>query len=282
MKRLLKHDIELLVKEANFSLRKDVVRLLNKAYIAETNKKAKKALGWILENANIAKRESLAICQDTGLPVIFIEVGKDESISCLSIKNIERQVSLAYSKNYLRPFAVSPLARKSPSYKGVITHVDFSPDRKGINITIFPKGFGSENKSQLKMFNPTVSLSEIEDFIIESVKKAGPEACPPFIIGIGIGGTSDCALLLAKKALLGRIDFPNKDNFLNNLEKKLLKKINALNIGPMGLGGRHTALAVRIKTVATHIAGLPVGINISCHALRSASRRLGNAVADEK
>jgi len=281
MKHLLKSDIELLVKEANFSLRKDVKKLLDKAYAVEKNKKAKKALGWILENAAIAKKECLAICQDTGLPVVFIEIGKKESISCVSIKNIKRQVSSAYDKNYLRPFAVYPLLRKSPSYKGVITHVDFNSDKNGINITIFPKGFGSENKSQLKMFNPTVSFSEIEDFIIESVRKAGPEACPPFIIGIGIGGASDSALLLAKKALLDRIDLPNRDKSLNSLEEKLLKKINALNIGPMGLGGKHTALAVKIKTAATHIAGLPVGINISCHALRSASRKLWD-FTDEK
>jgi fumarate hydratase subunit alpha len=124
------------------------------------------------------------------------------------------------------------------------------------------------------MFNPTTSLSEIENFVTESVKKAGPEACPPFIVGVGIGGTSDFALLLAKKALLERIDRPDKDSLLNKLEQRLLKKINCLNIGPMGLGGKCTCLAVKIKTAPTHIAGLPVGINISCHALRSASFNL--------
>jgi fumarate hydratase subunit alpha len=134
-----------------------------------------------------------------------------------------------------------------------------------------PKGFGSENKTTLKMFNPTVTTAEIENFIVDSVEKAGPEGCPPFIVGVGIGGTSDYALLLAKRALLERIDTPNPDIFLSNLEKRLFKKINALNIGPMGLGGRCTALAVKIKTAPTHIAGLPVGVNISCHALRSAS-----------
>lgn len=276
MKSPLKHKIELMVKEANFSLRKDVLKLLNRAYNDEANRKAKKALGWILENADIAKKEDLAICQDTGLPIIFIEVGKNMSVSAVSINNIGKEVSSAYKKNYLRPFAVSPLNRNSPSYNGVITHVDFNPDKKGIEITIFPKGFGSENKSQLKMFNPTVGLADIEDFIVDSVKRAGPESCPPFIVGVGIGATADYALLLAKSALLDRIDFPNKDKFLNSLEKRLLKRINDLNIGPMGLGGKHTALAVKVKTAATHIAGLPVGVNISCHALRSASLKLEN------
>ncbi|MCK9614142.1 MAG: fumarate hydratase [Candidatus Omnitrophica bacterium] len=282
MKNPLKCDIELLVKEANFSLRRDVSKLLNRAYRAETNKKAKKALSWILGNADIAKKQDLAICQDTGLPIIFIEVGNNKSISCVCVKNIEQEVSLAYRKNYLRPFSVSPLCRITPSYKGVITHVDFNPAKRGIKVTVFPKGFGSENKSQLKMFNPTVEVTEIEDFIVESVAKAGPEACPPFIVGVGIGGTSDEALLLAKKALLAGIDLPNKDRLLNNLEKRLLKKINALGIGPMGLGGTHTALAVKIKTVPTHIAGLPVAINISCHALRSASCELKNITANER
>ena len=145
-----------------------------------------------------------------------------------------------------------------------------------MTITIFPKGFGSENKSNLKMFNPTASLKQIEDFIVESVNAAGPESCPPFIVGVGIGGTSDTALLLAKKALLGRIDKPNPDKLLNGLEKQLLKRINASGIGPMGLGGKCSSLAVKIKKLPTHIAGLPVGVNISCHALRSASIRIND------
>jgi len=281
MKNSLKREIEMLVREANFSLRKDVLRLLNKAFCVEKNKKAKKALSWILENADIAKRQGLAICQDTGLPIVFIEVGVNKSISCLCVKKIEQEISLAYRKNYLRPFSVSPIGRITPSYEGVITHVDFNPANKGVRITVFPKGFGSENKSQLKMFNPTAGLTEIEDFIVESVRRAGPESCPPFVVGVGIGGTSDYALLLAKKALLERVDLANKDGLLNGLEKRLLKNINALGIGPMGLGGKCTALAVKIKTAPTHIAGLPVAINISCHALRSATFKL-KSVTDEE
>ncbi len=263
--------IEKLVETANFSLRKDVLSLLRKAYRNETNKKSQRALALILENAKIAKREKLAICQDTGLPVIFIEVGRNQAVSLKLIDAIEKAVISGYKNNYLRASIVDPFKSNNPSYNGVVTHVEFSPQIKGIKVTIFPKGFGSENKTRLKMFNPTAHLEQIEDFIIESVLNAGPESCPPFVVGIGIGGTSDTALLLAKKALLGSVDVKNKDRFLDKVEKRLLKKINALNIGPMGLGGKNTCLAVKIKTVPTHIAGLPVGVNISCHALRSAT-----------
>lgn len=273
LKKLEKKISELVVK-ANFVLRPDVLRLLKKAQKLEKNKKAKNALARILENAKIAREENLAICQDTGLPVVFIEAGRNILLAASLIKEIEKGIASGYKKNYLRASSVSPLNRKEPSYEGVFSHIEFSSNTKGIKITLFPKGFGSENKSQLKMFNPTVNLGEIENFVVESVKRAGPEACPPFIIGVGIGGTSDYALLLAKKALIERADRPNKDASLNKLEQRLLKKINSLNIGPMGLGGKCTALAVKIKTAPTHIAGLPVGVNISCHALRSAMLNL--------
>jgi len=271
MKKRIEKQIERIVKEANFALRKDVLALLNKAYIHETNKKAQNALALILENAKIAKKEELAICQDTGLPIIFIEIGKNKSIFSSFIETIEKAVIASYKNNYLRASVVSPFDRSNPSYNGVISHVEFSPQIKGVKVTIFPKGFGSENKSRLKMFSPTASFEEIEDFILESIQIAGPESCPPFVVGVGIGGTSDTALLLAKKALIERVDKKNKDKFIDKLEERLLKRINSLNIGPMGLGGKNTCLAVKIKTVPTHIAGLPVGVNISCHALRSAT-----------
>ncbi|MCM8831417.1 MAG: fumarate hydratase [Candidatus Omnitrophica bacterium] len=268
--------LENLVAEANFSLRDDVLRLLKNAYMKEKNKKAKRALFWILENAKIAKKENLAICQDTGLPIIFIDVGKNISISSSLIDTIKESVISGYKKNYFRASIVEPLKRERLSYKGVIIHVDFDSKIKGMRISILPKGFGSENKSSLKMFNPTVKLEDIEDFVVESVKRAGPQACPPFIVGIGIGGTSDYALLLAKKALLYNLNKPNQNKMLDKIEKRLLKKINALNIGPMGLGGKFSALAVKIKLAPTHMAGLPVGVSISCHALRSASINIDN------
>ena len=270
----LKTKIEKAVARANFSIRADVSRLLKASFKREMKKESKQALRWILDNAKVAKAEELPICQDTGLPVVFIEAGRDIKVTALLVEAVKTAVTNGYRKNFLRPSAVDPLLRGKSSYSGVIYHLDFSLKRKGLKIIIFPKGFGSENKSALKMFNPTASIEQIEDFIIESVKAAGPESCPPFVVGVGIGGTSDTALLLAKKSLLGRIDLPNSDKLLNSLEKSLLKRINLLGIGPMGLGGKCTSLAVKIQKLPTHIAGLPVGVNISCHALRSAVVRI--------
>ena len=270
----VKKEVEKAVAKASFKLRSDVAKLLKAGLRSEKKKEAKQALKWVLENAGIAEAQRIAICQDTGLPVVFIEAGGDIKVSGSLIEAIKAAVADGYRKNYLRPSVVDPLLRGKSSYLGMVYHLDFSPKQKGLKITIFPKGFGSENKSALKMFNPTVRFKQIEDFIVESVKAAGPESCPPFVIGVGIGGTSDEALLLAKKALLERVDKPNREKSLNNLEKKLLKRINALGIGPMGLGGKCTALSVKIKKTPTHIAGLPVGVNISCHALRSAAIRI--------
>lgn len=270
----LKKEVEKAVAKANFNLRADVAKLLKLSLRSEKKKQAKQALNWILENAHIAGAERIAICQDTGLPIVFIEAGGDIKISASLVEAIKAAVADGYKKNYLRPSVVDPLLRGKPSYQGMIYHLDFTPKKKGLKIILFPKGFGSENKSALRMFNPTVNFKQIEDFIVESVKAAGPESCPPFVVGVGIGGTSDEALLLAKKSLLDRVDKPNQDKLLNSLEKRLLKRINTLGIGPMGLGGKCTALAVKIKKAPTHIAGLPVGINISCHALRSATIRI--------
>jgi len=271
----LRKEMERLTAQANFSLRKDVARLLQRAYVREKNKRAKNALGWIIENARIARKDTIALCQDTGLPVVFIEIGKGADISFALIKAIEDGIENGYRKNYLRPSLVDPLVRKEPGYRGVVSHIQVNQNIRGIKVSLLPKGFGSENKTTLRMFNPTVSLAAIEDFIVDSVKKAGPESCPPFVVGIGIGGTSDHALLLAKKALLAPLDRSAKDRVLKNMETRLLRKINALGLGPMGLGGLCTALAVKINTAPTHIAGLPVGVNISCHALRSATVEIG-------
>jgi fumarate hydratase subunit alpha len=265
----VKKEVEKAVAQANFCLRPDVKKALKNAYVNEKVPKAKKALGWILDNARIAKEEKIAICQDTGLPVVFIEAGGDSEVSGRLISTIEKGVESGYRKNFLRPSMVDALDRSKPSYKGIVYHVNFSPKNKGLKITILPKGFGSENKSKLKMFNPTVELEEIEDFIVEAAKEAGAQSCPPFVIGVGIGGTCDSALLEAKRALLERLDSSNSDKKLNRMEKKILSKVNSLEIGPMGLGGKCTVLAVKIRKIPTHIAGLPVGINISCHALRS-------------
>lgn len=264
-----------LTLKANTVLRKDVLSLLNKAYKKESKKQSKDILKVIIENSKIAERKKIAICQDTGLPIVFVEVGSDIKFSKKIIDQINKGVEKAYRECGFRKSAVDCISGKQ-QFNPEIVHLDFV-NRKGLKITVFPKGFGSENKSQLKMFNPTAEKKEIIDFVVQAVKEAGPNACPPFIVGVGIGKTSDGALLLAKEALLGDVTKNNKNKKLNSLEKEILKKINALNLGPMGLGGKSTALAVKIKSGLTHIAGLPVAVNISCHALRSAMAKLASS-----
>jgi len=255
-----------LVRQASFFLRSDVLFVLRKSYAAEKNKQAKKILKAILDNAAYAAKQKLAICQDTGLPIVFMQIGQDVVIGGDLKVAINKGVEEGYKKYHLRNSVVSdPLTRGKSKFTPCIIHTDIVRGSK-IKITLLPKGFGCENKSQLKMFKPTAGIDEIKEFIVKAVKDAGPDACPPYVVGVGIGGTADYAGTMAKKALLRKI---SKNN--SKLEKDLLKKINKTGIGTMGLGGVNTALAVHIQTYPTHIAGLPVSVNISCHALRSAS-----------
>ncbi len=270
----LSKQIDQLVKEANFSLRPDVEKLIRRAYRNEKRKKAKLALKWILDNATIAAKSNIALCQDTGFPLVFIEAGDKTRLTGSLVAKIKKAIGQSYKDNYLRRSVVSPLKRSFSDSQEVLEHIHFLPNLNKPRITFFPKGFGSENKTKLKMFEPTAKISQIEDFIVESVGEAGPQGCPPFFVGVGIGGTSEHALYLAKRSLIDRVDSPNCNQNLNLLEKRILNKINKLKIGPMGFGGSFTALAVKIKKHPTHIAGLPVGVNISCHALRSASAEL--------
>ena len=257
---------------ANQDLRRDVLQALRRAYRKEENKRAKKMLAATILNALIASKEKLAICQDTGMPVVFLEIGQGVSIIGDLQAAVKLGVELGYVKGCLRNSIVKdPLRRGSPGYSPALIHTDIVRGNK-IKITVMPKGFGCENKSQLKMFNPTAGLAEIKKFIVDCVKAAGPDACPPYVVGVGIGGTADYAGLLAKKALLRRLGSRNKR--LGALENELLRKINALHIGPMGLGGKTTSLGIHIETSHTHIAGLPVAVNVSCHALRSSSKVL--------
>jgi fumarate hydratase subunit alpha len=255
-----------LVRKASFFLRSDVLSALRKSYKLEKNTRAKKILKAILDNAAYAAKQKLAICQDTGLPIVFLEVGQNVMVQGDLKAAINKGIKEGYKEYYLRNSIVSdPLRRGKPESSPCIIHSDIIKGNK-IKLTLLPKGFGCENKSQLKMFKPTAGIEEIKDFIIKAVKDAGPDACPPYFIGVGIGGTADYSGTMAKKALLRKISPKN-----SKLEKDLLKQINKTGIGPMGLGGINTALAVHIQTHPTHIAGLPVSLNISCHALRSAS-----------
>jgi fumarate hydratase subunit alpha len=255
-----------LAGKANFFLRQDVLAALRKARAAEKNTRAKKILNAILDNASCARREKLAICQDTGMPVVFIELGQSVVIDGDLRSAVNQGVEQGYKRYSLRDSIVSdPLKRGKPGFSPCVIHADITKGDK-IKLTVLPKGFGCENKSQLKMFKPTADIAEVIDFVVKAVKDAGPDACPPYVVGVGIGGTADYSAVLAKKALLRGI--PRKNSAL---EKELLKRINNMGIGPMGLGGKNTALAVNVLTYPTHIAGLPVSVNISCHALRSAS-----------
>ena len=286
-----------LAEEANFVLRKDVLDALKSALAKETNQRSRKILKAIINNAEIAKKEKLAICQDTGLPVVFGEIGQEARITGGSLQGaISQGLELGYARGNLRRSIVKdPLSRGGSGFtpleagcrrqpsdaSGVLPLTGFIPAIihteiiKGdkIKLSLLPKGFGCENKSQIRMFKPTASIEEIKRFILEAVEKAGPDACPPFVLGIGIGGTQDYAAFLAKKALLKNIVHRSQLT-VHRLEKELVKKINNLNIGPMGLGGKTTCLGVNILSYPTHIAGLPVAVNISCHALRSAVKIL--------
>jgi fumarate hydratase subunit alpha len=256
--------------QANLYLRRDVSSALKSAFKKEANRKAKDILKAVIDNAAIARTLELAICQDTGMPVVFLEIGQDVRINGDLKSAINKGAEEGYRRASLRNSIIrDPLLRGAPVYSPVVIHIDIVRGNK-LKITVLPKGFGCENKSQLKMFKPTAKIDEIKKFIIDCVKIAGPDACPPYVVGVGIGGTADFACLLAKKALLRKLTTTNLK--LKTLEKDLLKQINKLNIGPMGLGGKTTCLAVNIETYPTHIAGLPVAVNISCHALRSAGK----------
>lgn len=267
----VKNLVSRLCIDANIYLRRDIERAIRQAIKKETNKKAKYILGVLLKNADIARRDGLAICQDTGLVVVDISLGRDVRLLGGDLeKAINDGVKSGYKKGYFRKSVVlDPIFRKaSPVSIPAIIYINLVKGNK-VKVTVSPKGFGSENKSKIKMLNPTDGKNAIMDFVLNTVKEAGPNACPPFILGIGIGGTFEKAALLAKKALFRPIDKGNRKPQIKKIENEILKEINKLNIGPMGLGGKTTCLGVNILDAPTHIAGLPVAVNISCHVTRS-------------
>jgi len=261
-----------LCARANIILRKDVLVLLRSARKKEKNGLAAAALDAILENARAAAAERTPLCQDTGLPYVFLEIGQGVLITgCRLDAAVNNGVKRGYAFASCRQSVVShPLSRSGSSYVPAVIHTDIVPGSR-VRVTVFPKGFGSENKTGLKMFRPTESGDEIVNYVVSCAAEAGADACPPYIIGCGIGGGADTACLLAKKSLLRDVRKRSPDRLLRKMEKEILRKVNRLNIGPMGLGGGCTALAVNIEASPTHIAGLPAAVNISCHALRSAS-----------
>lgn len=262
--------IENLCIEANYNLSKDVFDALDKAKQEESWTLAGDILDKIITNAEIAKNERMPICQDTGMACVFVEIGQEIHIVGGSLEEaINEGVRRGYDKGYLRKSIVKdPIDRvNTKDNTPAIIHYEIVPGDK-LKIAVAPKGFGSENMSQIKMLKPSDGIEGIKEFIIRVVKEAGPNPCPPMIVGVGIGGTFEKAAYLSKKALIRSINSKNQNKFYSDLEDELLMKMNELGIGPQGFGGKTTALGVNIETYPTHIAGLPVAVNISCHATR--------------
>ncbi len=262
--------------DANYYLTHDVKEKIESAYKQEKWPMAKEILEKILTNIDIAKKEEMPICQDTGMACVFIEIGQDVHIIGGNLKDaINEGIRQGYNEGFLRKSVVKdPLDRiNTMDNTPAIIYYDIVEGDK-LKIKVAPKGFGSENMSQLKMLKPADGLEGVKDFVLKVVKEAGPNPCPPIVVGVGIGGTFDKAANLAKKALVRPLNEKNNNEFYANLEKELLKDVNELGIGPQGFGGKTTALAVNIETYPTHIAGLPVAVNINCHVTRHAEIEL--------
>lgn len=264
--------VEKLCINSNYYLNSDIRRSLEKGINTEISPVGREILRQILKNADIAETDKMAICQDTGMAVVFVDVGQDVNITGGSITQaINEGVRRGYNHGYLRHSVVKdPIDRVNTgdNTPAVIHYNMIEGDILRINFA--PKGFGSENMSTLKMLKPSDGLDGVKKFILETVEQAGPNPCPPIVVGVGIGGTMEKAAIMAKQALLRSVDIRNSIEYVRQLEEEMLSKINKLGIGPSGLGGRVTALAVNIEVFPTHIAGLPVAVNINCHATRHA------------
>lgn len=256
--------------EANYFLGEDIKDALKEYKEKETWNLATDILEKIIVNSEIANNEHMPMCQDTGMTCVFLEIGQDVHLVGGNLEEfINEGVRRGYEEGFLRKSVVNdPLKRvNTKDNTPAVIYYEIVPGDK-VKITVAPKGFGSENMSKIAMLKPSDGIEGVKKFILETVKQAGPNPCPPMVIGVGIGGTFDKAAYLAKKALLRPINIRNKDNYYSELEAELLCKINKLGIGPQGFGGRTTALGLNIETYPTHIAGLPVAVNINCHATR--------------
>jgi fumarate hydratase subunit alpha len=264
------NNVAKLCQEANFDLGDDVLFALHKAIQAETSPLAIDVLNQIVENAKIAKDERIPICQDCGVAVLFVEIGQNVHIIGEDINSaITEGVKIGYRDGYLRKSLVAhPLKRiNTGDNTPPIIHYKMVPG-DNIRIICAPKGAGSENMSAIKMLTPSDGVIGIKNFVVECVRNAGPNPCPPIVVGVGIGGTFEKCAIMAKEALIRPIGQSNEDKDTASLERELLELINALDIGPSGFGGRTTALAVHIETFPCHIGSLPVAVNINCHASR--------------
>lgn len=265
--------VRILCMEANYRLPKDAADRIHLAKEQEPWAPAKETLERLVENMEIADKEDMPICQDTGMACVFLEVGQDVQITGGDLyEAVNQGVRQGYEDGYLRKSIVGdPLRRiNTGDNTPAMIHADVVPGDK-LTITVAPKGAGSENMSRLAMLPPSAGKEGVMDFVLETVKLAGPNPCPPIVVGVGIGGSFDVVTALAKKALMRPMDQPNTDSFYEEMEGELLALVNGIGIGPQGFGGRCTALGVNIETYPTHIATLPVAVNINCHVSRHMS-----------
>lgn len=256
--------------ESNCYLNSDIETALKDGLKAETNPLAKNILENVLKNADIARRDNVPICQDTGMAVFFLELGQDAHIIGGNLYDaINEGVGQGYRDGYLRKSVVKDPIRRGNTGDNTpaVIHTEIVPG-DSLKITIAPKGFGSENMSAVKMLKPSDGVDGVLDFVCETVRTASGNPCPPIVVGVGIGGTMEKAAILSKKALLRDVREHHSDEYYAELENELMLRINKLDIGPQGFGGKTTALGVNIETFPTHIAGLPVAVNISCHVTR--------------
>ena len=255
--------------EANTILGDDVIEALTKGYEIEESPMGKDIFRQLLENAKIAKEEGLPLCQDTGLAVVFVEMGQDLHMVGGDLNEaINEGVRQGYKEGYLRASSLDPLTRKNfGDNTPAVIHVEIKPGDK-LKLALAPKGFGSENMSRVVLFPPAVGIEGVKKFVVQRVEESGPNPCPPVVVGVGIGGTLEKAAIIAKKSLLRPLGRRHANPDIAELEEDLLKEINKLGIGPQGLGGTITALAVHIETYPTHIASLPVAVNIQCNCAR--------------
>ncbi len=260
-----------LSKEANFYLGDDVIAALKKAREQEESPAGRQILDQLLENAGIAAKEQMPLCQDCGLAVVFVEMGQDAHITGGElVQAINEGVRKGYAEGYLRKSAVKqPFSARvnTKDNTPAIIHTEIVPGDK-LKITIAPKGGGSENMSRFTVLKPAQGRQGVVDFVVNAVDEAGSNPCPPTIVGVGIGGTAEKAMIMAKRALLREVGKPSTDPEVAELEKELLQRINSTGVGPGGVGGRITSLAVHVETFPAHIASLPVAVNIQCHSAR--------------
>jgi len=272
-RELVKNTVRDLCVQANTVLRPDVLEAIKDLYKKEANVLAKNMLEVLIENAAIACNDKIALCQDTGMVAVFITIGGDVVVNGGNITEaVNEGVKEAYEIGHFRKSVVAdPIVRDNTGTNTpAIVHIDVTGGDK-LEIAVMPKGFGSENKGRTVMLNPTAGLDEIVEFCVETVKLAGPDACPPYVLGVGLGGTMEQCAFLAKKALLRSLTSTSPKPHIAELENEIKKRTNELGIGIMGLGGNSTVMAVAVEGAPTHIAGLPMAVNLSCHALRSAS-----------